>query len=226
MLLWGFISTSSVSTSDTLFGAHASPELAEPAGIALALAHGDAVLALVAPPFEGPATRDAEVGLSTWIGCMRNQIQLPIQLHSQSNTSASNSWSIYERYYSSLDEVTHPRPGGAKTWLLLRPGSSWLNWTEVSCFVNVVWGGSKEHWCLVYLYSPECIHQQLTVLKHSEKMRGYANPYWILCQLYQMYQQLCTFWTISNKFYVVHSISLFLPRSHLFYLYIYLYVSL
>lgn len=84
MLLWGFISTSSVSTSDTLFGAHASPELAEPAGIALALAHGDAVLALVAPPFEGPATRDAEVGLSTWMHiCMRNQIQLPIQLHNQ-----------------------------------------------------------------------------------------------------------------------------------------------
>lgn len=90
MLLWGFISTSSVSTSDTLFGAHASPELAEPAGIALALADGDAVLALVAPPFEGPATRDAEVGLSTWIGCMRNQIQMPIQFHSQSDTSASN----------------------------------------------------------------------------------------------------------------------------------------
>lgn len=65
MLLWGFISTSSASTPDTLFGAHASPELAEPAGIALALADGDAVLALVAPPFEGPATRDAEVGLST-----------------------------------------------------------------------------------------------------------------------------------------------------------------
>lgn len=50
-------------TIETLISAHAGPGLAEPAGVALGDADGDAVDAVVAPPLEGPATRVADLGL-------------------------------------------------------------------------------------------------------------------------------------------------------------------
>lgn len=50
-------------TIETLISAHAGPGLAEPAGVALGDADGDAVDAVVAPPLEGPAARVADLGV-------------------------------------------------------------------------------------------------------------------------------------------------------------------
>jgi hypothetical protein len=61
-------------TSDTLPSAHANPELAESAGIALAFAYSDAIRAELAPPFKGLARREAVVGLSTWMYAQSNSI--------------------------------------------------------------------------------------------------------------------------------------------------------